>query len=280
MAFFKLERTVVEKPWGRTGIATHFLPAGADASARIGEVWYARPGADDALMIKYLFTSERLSIQVHPDDEAARAAGFVQGKEEAWLILDAEPDATIAIGPSVATTRETLKQAAVDGSIADLMDWHAVKDGDCLYSPAGTVHAIGGGLTLLEVQQNTDCTYRLFDYGRPRELHLDEGMAVANPLPYAHDNAALPLAPGRRALAHGRKFVMEMWEGGWSGTVSPEPGRPLWLVPLEGTADVDGAALAPGEAGLADGDVALSMPEGGRLVAAYPGPDPVMGLRG
>src|SRR3546814_2738640 len=93
----------------------------------------------------------------------------LRGKDEAWLILAAEPDSTIALGTKRPVGREELRDAALDGSIEDLLDWKPVKAGDFYYSPAGTVHAIGAGITLIEVQQNVDLTYRLYDYGRPRD---------------------------------------------------------------------------------------------------------------
>lgn len=107
-----------------------------------------------------LFTAEKLSVQVHPDDAFARDHGFRRGKDEAWLILAAEPGATIALGTLEVMSREELRAAALDGSIEHKLFWKPVKTGDVLYSPAGTVHAIGGGLTLIEVQQNIDLTQR------------------------------------------------------------------------------------------------------------------------
>src|SRR5690606_12773949 len=172
----RLETIVVEKPWGRTDIPADF---GDFAGRRIGEIWFANPaGVDAPIMVKFLFTSERLSIQVHPDDEAARAAGFPRGKEECWLILDAQPGAELGVGLNHETAREPLHDAALDGSIVDMIDWRPSKENDFVYNRAGTIHAIGGGLTVVEVQQNVDCTYRLYDYGRPRELHLDQGHKV------------------------------------------------------------------------------------------------------
>ncbi|RYY22799.1 MAG: phosphoheptose isomerase, partial [Sphingomonadales bacterium] len=167
----RLETIVVEKPWGRTDIPDAF---GDFGGRRIGEIWFSHPAGEAApIMVKFLFTSERLSIQVHPDDEAARAAGFPRGKEECWLILDAEPGAELGVGLNTETTREALRNAALDGTIVDMIDWRPSKANDFVYNRAGTIHAIGGGLTVVEVQQNVDCTYRLYDYGRPRELHLD-----------------------------------------------------------------------------------------------------------
>ncbi len=146
---------------------------------RIGEIWFV---SDEPLplLAKYIFTSERLSVQVHPDDDQARSRGFPRGKAECWFILDCDPGATIGLGLTRQLTRDELRAAALDGSIEDAIDWRPVKPGDFLYVPPGTIHAIGAGISLLELQQNSDVTFRLYDYGRPRELHLEDALAVAN----------------------------------------------------------------------------------------------------
>ena len=173
----RLQRLVLEKPWGRDDVSADF---GDFDGRRIGEIWFSHPDGDAApLMVKFLFTSERLSIQVHPDEDAARAAGLPRGKDECWLVLAADADAELGAGLAVDADHNALRTAALDGSIVDLIDWRAAETNDFVYNPAGTIHAIGAGLTIVEVQQNIDRTYRLYDYGRPRELHLDAGLAVA-----------------------------------------------------------------------------------------------------
>lgn len=264
----KLSTIRVEKPWGRERLWPGFAnPSGA----KVGEIWFDAPdGRDPELMVKYLFTSERLSIQVHPDDAAARAAGHKRGKEEAWLILDAEPGATIALGTVRDASREELRAAALDGSIETLVDWRHVAKDDTIYSPAGTVHAIGAGLTLIEVQQNVDLTYRLYDYGRPRALHLDAGIAVSDPVPFVAPPAPGDIGEGRRILCEGRKFVMERWS--WTGARNlrlPE-GVPGWLVPVAGGGAIDGARFEAGECWLIDGGAALDVDAGADLLFAYP----------
>ena len=153
MPAIRLTTKRVEKPWGRDSLWPGFadVPEGGDP---VGEIWFEVPGgkadgADPELLIKYLFTSEKLSVQVHPDDKAARARGYPRGKDEAWVILAADPHATIALGTLKVMTREELRAAALDGSIEDRLDWKAVRAGDYYYSPAGTIHAIGPGLTLV-----------------------------------------------------------------------------------------------------------------------------------
>ena len=119
----------------------------------------------------------------------------------------------------------------MDGPIEDLVDWKAVKAGDVYYSPARTVHAIVPGLMLVEVQQNVDLTYRLYDYGRPRELHLKDGIAVSNPVPYFAPYVAKEIAPGRAILADGVAFVLERWVRSGDAALVGD-GRAIWLVPL------------------------------------------------
>jgi mannose-6-phosphate isomerase len=168
----------VEKPWGRTSLPSYFrIPEGRS----VGEIWFEQPGRKDLpLLAKYLFTSEPLSIQVHPTREGAPEAGAPRGKSECWLVIQAEPGAKLGVGLKAPATEEQIRRAALDGSIEELMHWREVSAGDFVYVPAGTVHAVGAGVIILEMQQNSDVTYRLFDYGRPRSLHMEKGLAVAN----------------------------------------------------------------------------------------------------
>ncbi|WP_066824647.1 class I mannose-6-phosphate isomerase [Sphingomonas mali] len=260
----------VEKPWGRHSLWPGFSDP-APGGDPVGEVWFQTPDAGTPdLLIKYLFTSERLSVQDHPDDEAARAAGYPRGKDECWVILDAEPGATIALGTKEPTTREKLRQGALDGSIVDMLDWKPVKAGDFLYSPAGTVHAIGGGITLVEVQQNVDLTYRLYDYGSDRELHLDAGLKVAHPNPFVPKPIVGEVEEGRTILCEGPKFVLERWAGG-DRTVTLPDGVTGWLTPLKGEGVTDGVAWRAGECVTVSGTAHVSAAAGSDLLFAYPG---------
>ncbi|MBO9714477.1 class I mannose-6-phosphate isomerase [Sphingomonas sp.] len=260
----------VEKPWGRH----HLWPGFADPSAEgdpVGEIWFQSPGnSTPDLLIKYLFTSEKLSVQVHPNDEQAHAAGLPRGKDECWVILAAEPDSTIALGTKAPVDRETLRAAALDGSIEALLDWKQVKAGDFFYSGSGTIHAIGAGITLVEVQQNSETTYRLYDYGRPRELHLDEGVAVSEPVPYTPHPMPGPVEPGRTILVEGPKFVLERWGGGHRKVALPQ-GVEGWLVPLAGEGVADGVAFRAGECLTLEGEAELEAAVGSDLLFAYPG---------
>jgi mannose-6-phosphate isomerase len=268
----KLTTIRVEKPWGRTKLWPGFdNPDGAQT----GEIWFEAPkGTDPDLMVKYLFTSEKLSIQVHEDDASAHRAGHERGKDEAWVILDAESDSTIALGLHETVSSETLRAAALDGSIETLVDWKPVHSGDVIYSPARTIHAIGAGLTLIEVQQNVDLTYRLYDYGRDRELHLDKGIAVSDPKPFEIVDTGYVAAAGQKVLCEGGKFVMERWSWDGARTITMPDGVPGWLIPIAGGGTVDGARFNAGECWMVDGGAALTVDEGSDLLFAYPLADP------
>jgi mannose-6-phosphate isomerase len=277
MAAKKLTTIRVEKPWGRTQLWPGF---DNPSNEKTGEIWFEAPeGTDPDLMVKYLFTSEKLSIQVHEDDASAHAAGHERGKDEAWVILDAEADSTIALGLHETVSSDVLRAAALDGSIETLVDWKPAHAGDVIYSPARTVHAIGAGLTLIEVQQNVDLTYRLYDYGRPRELHLDKGIAVSDPKPFTIVNTGYEVAPGQQVLCEGGKFVMERWSWAGSRTITMPEGVPGWLIPIAGAGSIDGARFVAGECWMVDGGAALNVDAGSDLLFAYPLADaaPILG---
>ena len=266
MTAIKLTRKTVRKPWGRRDLAL-FGSVPADAEP-VGEIWFEDPsGTERALLVKYLFTSEKLSIQVHPDDEQARAAGFPSGKDEAWVVIGAEEDATIGIGLREPASREELRAAALDGSIEEMVDWRAAAAGDVYYSPAGTVHALGPGLALIEVQQNVDLTYRLYDYGRPRELHLDAGIAVSNPEPYRAPFQPRLEGEGRTILAEGGAFVLERWTRSVEAVL--DAGSPVWVVPVAGEGVLDEERLEAGDVWIADEPASLRIAPGADVLIAY-----------
>jgi mannose-6-phosphate isomerase len=130
------------------------------------------------LLVKFLFTGDKLSVQVHPDDQQARKAGQRCGKTECWYALAAKPGAQVALGLKPGTTFGDFEQAIRGNRAEELLNWVDVHQGDMLYVAAGTVHTIGGGTILVETQQTSDSTYRLYDYGRPRELHIADGLAA------------------------------------------------------------------------------------------------------
>ena len=260
----------VEKPWGRHTLYPGFEDV-APGSAPVGEVWFQEPGdTSPDLLIKYLFTSEKLSVQVHPDDEQAHARGLPRGKDECWTILTAEPDSTIALGPKAPMTKEQLRSHARDGSVEADLDWVPVKEGDFYYAPSGTIHAIGAGLTVIEVQQNSETTYRLYDYGRPRELHLEDGVAVAHLTPYQAMTSPGRVDGERTILVEGPKFVLERWTGG-SRAIDLPAGKQGWLIPIKGTGVVAGVEWKAGECVLVDGPEALHASVDSDLLFAYTG---------
>ena len=131
------------------------------------------------LLIKTLFPREKLSVQVHPNDEEAQLLGQPRGKTECWYVLSAEEGATVAVGFREEISLEEIRLAIADGTLEDKLRYLPVKAGDMVYVDAGTVHAIGPGMVVLETQEYSDITYRLYDYGRPRGLHVDAGLAVS-----------------------------------------------------------------------------------------------------
>lgn len=173
MPIQKLRPSFHERPWG----ATHLEPWFPNPTSKTGEVWFE--GGDNVPLVKFLFATQKLSVQVHPNDEYARLHHSSPGKTEMWHVLAAEAGAQIAAGFREPVTREQAAAAAQSGEIENLLQWFDAKQGDTFFLPAGTVHAIGAGLTICEIQQRSDLTYRLFDYGRPRELHLESALAVA-----------------------------------------------------------------------------------------------------
>src|SRR5438309_4347820 len=201
---------VVRKPWGVTDLHPWSGIDGSDDA--IGELWFQRidqNAPSPALLLKLLFTSQPLSIQVHPDDAFARSIGLPNGKTEAWYILAALPDARIAVGLKRHLTPQELRASIKDGSIAGLMQWRPARRGDVIFVPAGTIHAIGAGIILAEIQQHSDATFRLFDYGRQRELHEGSAVAGSDAGPVQTQAAARRPSEERWALVASPHFVLE-----------------------------------------------------------------------
>jgi mannose-6-phosphate isomerase len=170
------------------------------------------------LLLKFLFPHEKLSVQVHPDDQQARRVGQPWGKTECWYVAHAKPGAQIALGLKPGVTVAQLEQSIRDKRAEDVLNWLNVFTGDMIYVAGGTVHTLGPGSVIVETQQQSDTTYRLYDYGRPRELHLKDGMAavklnvasgkVVRPAP-----TQVPGSKNRRApLVAAPYFVVDMFE--------------------------------------------------------------------
>ena len=130
------------------------------------------------LLLKFLFPHEKLSVQVHPDDEAARRVGEPWGKTECWYVAHAKPGAQIALGLKLGVTRQQFEKAIQENRAEDLLNWINVFPGEMIYVAGGTVHTLGPNSIIVETQQQSDTTYRLYDYGRLRELRLKEGLAA------------------------------------------------------------------------------------------------------
>ncbi len=188
----------------------------------IGTVAFERYGAAFPLLAKFIDAAQDLSIQVHPGDAYAlqhEAESGFRGKAEAWLILDAAPGATIIWGFKDAMTPDEVRQAAVEGRLEPHLNFVPVRAGDVIYNPSGTVHATGSGIFLFEIQQTSDLTYRLYDYGRRdsqgnlRDLHIERALEVANLTPGEYARVTpRPLGKGKQELVRTEFFVMEHWD--------------------------------------------------------------------
>lgn len=196
-------------------------------------------GGPIRLLAKRLDCMEDLSVQVHPREG--------DPKTEAWVVLDARPNAGVYHGFENEVTHETIRAAATDGTLPDLLRFIEVRPGQCVFVPSGTVHAIGGGLLLFEIQQSSDVTYRLFDWGRGRDLHLDEGLECCG-LNGAVDALPTParLEDGALRLVQCRHFHVDRVDTTEAHRVDPE-GKWCALLMVAGQARVDDLDLEPGE---------------------------------
>lgn len=170
-------------------------------------------GGEYPLLVKVIQADDTLSIQVHPDDDlAVKLEGEGnRGKTECWYVLDAAPDAKLVYGIKENATKEELAKAIEESKLDPYLEFVNVKKGDFIFIPAGTVHAIGAGLRLMEVQQSCDLTYRLYDWGRGREVHIEKGLAVIK------QEEMIPVAPMPQEFDC-KYFTLEVKDvkGGWS----------------------------------------------------------------
>ncbi len=249
MAIEHARAHALPKPWGVVDLSP-WSNARHDGNA-IGEIWYERPGraaADPSLLLKLLFTSQPLSIQVHPDDAFAHSMGLPRGKTEAWYVLSATPEAKVALGLKQPTTPQQLREAVDDGTISNLVVWRAVSPGDVVFVPAGTIHAIGAGLVIAELQQRSDATFRLFDHGRQRELHIESAMAVANTGPADFRVQPNRLTNERTLLVSSPHFVFEKIDLPPNSAWCLEANRETWLLILSGSARTESFDVTIGDA--------------------------------
>jgi mannose-6-phosphate isomerase len=253
---FRLKPWFSERPWGRKSLLPWYADTGT--TELVGEAWLTGPqcvvetgpfvgrtlgsvaaelGGEFPLLVKLLFPAEKLSVQVHPDDAQAKALGETRGKTECWYVLEAAPGATIALGLKAGSDAAAVKAAITNGNMESLLEWVPVSVGDMLFVDAWTVHAIGPGVVLLETQQTSDVTYRLYDYGRPRELHLEKGLQVMKA-----KTAAGKVAPkkmdGFTRLIEQKYFVVDRFDLASAGEVIVSCDGPGCLVGLSGSAVV------------------------------------------
>lgn len=235
----RMQVSFLEKVWG----STHLSPWFPDCDRKIGEAWYLHQ-PELPILVKLLFTSERLSVQVHPDDEYAAAHESSRGKTEMWHLLRADAGSPgVAAGLREPVSRERLRELAESGGIEEYLNWIEVKRGDSIFIPAGTIHAIGPGLVLCEIQQQSDVTYRLYDYGRPRELHLEQATAVSVAGPYETPGAA-----PEGFLASCPYFAVREYRVDGGLEFHPKPDRFELLIAIEGAGWIGGGPFRCGDA--------------------------------
>ena len=256
VAPFRLKPWFSERPWGKRDLRPWYADTGT--TGLVGEAWLTGPqcvvetgllagrtlasvatelGGEFPLLVKLLFPAEKLSVQVHPDDVWAQKFGETRGKTECWYVLEAEPGAAVALGLKDGADVSAIKAAVADGTMESLMKWVLVSVGDMLFVDAGTVHAIAPGVVLLETQQTSDITYRLYDYGRPRELHLEKGLQVIKTKTQAGKVAPKKM-DGFTRLIEQRYFVVDRFEIANVGEATVDFSGPGCLVALSGGATV------------------------------------------
>lgn len=274
---------LVAPPWGGHALARDFGkgPHPAAALGESWEVWHENRVADGSgrrlgevvslpLLVKLLDTSEALSVQVHPDDDAARRLeDQPNGKAEAWVVLRAEPGARIAYGLTRELDAAALRERALSGAIEADLAWREVVAGEVLDVPPGTIHAIGGGLLLYEVQQPSDLTYRLYDWGRGRELHLDKAVAVSRRGPVEPSARPVALGPGVTRLLDHPCFRVEAYDVPLAPAV--DAAAPTALTVVDGEVTVAGEAVRCGETVIAWGGAHALGGRGRVLAASVPG---------
>ena len=260
------------KPWGIADLRP-WSWAGHDGIL-IGELRYERcstAAPEPQLMLKLLFTGQPLSIQVHPGDEYARSIGLPNGKTEAWYVLNAAPGAKAALGLTRQLTPKQFREAVDGGSIAELVRWQDVSANDSFHVPAGTIHAIGAGLVIAEIQQRSDATFRLFDHGRSRELHTEHAIAAAGAGPAEIQAAPSHLTDQRTLLVSNAHFVFERIALAAGTTWSLDAERETWLLIIAGDGTAGPVSVSAGDAIFAQSDsISLNTgPAGMVCLAAY-----------
>ncbi|WP_413990815.1 class I mannose-6-phosphate isomerase [Labrys okinawensis] len=277
MTLEQADMRAVRKPWGSLDL----LPWSdiRDQRGPIGELWCQRSAlitVEPALLLKLLFTTEPLSIQVHPDDAFARSIGLDHGKTEAWYILSATADASVALGLKRELDPAQLRTAIEDGSISDLVQWRGVQKHDVIFVPAGTIHAIGPGIVLAEIQQRSDATFRLFDYGRQRKLDVNDAVAASSREAPVTQARAARLSDVRILLVANPYFILERIDLAANSNWELKAEHETWLLVLDGHAEVGRMKAGIGKAFFMDAEeVPITVgAQGLSGLLAYPGPKP------
>jgi mannose-6-phosphate isomerase len=274
MAIERARVHAVQKPWGVNDLRP--WSALSLEGGPIGELWFERgeDSATSALLLKILATTQPLSIQVHPDDGFAHKMGLPNGKTEAWYILSAQPGAKVAVGLTHRISPSRLRAAIEDGSIVDLICWRSVAEGDTVFIPAGTIHTIGPGLVIAEIQQTSDTTFRMFDYGRSRELHVDLSVAAANAGPARAPRKSTQFTAARTALVVDRHLILEQIALPANTTWDFRPKRETWLFVVAGSARIGTIDISRADCVFAEGEsVSIDTGVSGlKALLAYPGP--------
>lgn len=281
MAIEHARARALPKPWGVEDL--HPWSTASREGSAIGEIWYERSdiaAVDPSLLLKLLFTSQPLSIQVHPDDAAAHLMGLPRGKTEAWYILSAAPEAKVALGLSRCLTPQQLREAIDDGSISDLVVWHKVSADDVIFVPAGTIHAIGAGLVIAELQRRSDATFRMFDFGRQRELQIENAIVVANAGPADLQVRPSQFTAERKLLVSSPHFVFERIDLAPNSSWYLDADQETWLLVLSGSAIAGSFDVATGDALFAQTDRVDIHPGAAGVVGlvAYTGGRPIPNL--
>jgi mannose-6-phosphate isomerase len=272
---FRLVPWFSPRPWGRLDLRPWYSETGT--TEPVGEAWLTGPqcvvetgefagrtlaqvtaeagdailgeggGAEFPLLVKLLFPNEKLSVQVHPDDAMAWSMGEPRGKTECWYVLEAKTGATIALGLREGVTVEAVRAAIGAGALEELLEWVPVEAGEMVFVDAGTVHSIGPGVVLLETQQTSDATFRLYDYGRGRELHLEQGLRALKTRTAA--GKVKPRAMGGfTRLIEQKYFVVDRYDVAAGDEV---------IVPVEGAGCLVGLSGAAVVIGGEEGEVEL-----------------------
>ena len=247
---------LVSKPWGVLDTRPWKSGGGSDGET-IGEIWYERTQAENTtstLLLKLLFTNQPLSIQVHPDDAYAQSIGLLNGKAEAWYVLSAAPGSKLALGLKRRLTAEQLRHAVEDGSISDLVAWQDVHTGDTITVSAGTIHAIGAGLVVAEIQQRSDTTFRLFDHGRGRDLHVENAVAVADAGPANAGVTPKRLSETRMLLASNSHFIFERIDLAPNSNWRLDAKQETWILIIRGSTHAGPFDLTTGDGVFAQSD--------------------------